>query len=357
MRSERLAALPNLATFWRGRRVLVTGHTGFKGAWLATMLLRLGAKVYGLALAPATKPNLFDLLRIDREIDSTIGDIRDADVVRRSLQETKPEYVFHLAAQALVRQGYEQPIETYATNVLGTAHILEATRGVSSVRGVVVVTSDKCYRNREWIWAYREDEALGGNDPYSSSKAAAELVAHAFAASYARDDLRIATARAGNVIGGGDWSADRLVPDIVRAVADDRALVLRYPKSVRPWQHVLEPLTGYLMLGAALHAGDFGGAWNFGPQQYAHVSVEELASSVFTALGKPARIEIDAGTHPHEAAQLRLDSTKANELLGWRGKLDAKETVTWTANWYRDVASGASARDVTLGQIEEYFAA
>jgi CDP-glucose 4,6-dehydratase len=341
-------------SFWGGRRVLVTGHTGFKGSWLSLLLARSGARVSGLALAPTTQPNLFDLIALRDDMESTIGDVRDEAVVRRCIERAKPDVIFHLAAQSLVRAGYREPMETYATNVMGTAHVLEAAR-IQGGSSIVVVTSDKCYRNDESARAFREDDPLGGKDPYSSSKAAAELVTHAYAASFGTQDFRVASARAGNVIGGGDWSADRLVPDVVRAIAQDQPLVLRYPDAVRPWQHVLEPLTGYLMLAASLAAGD-AGAWNFGPQSEDHVTVAALARELYAAFGKAERIEIDAAAHAHEAGQLYLDAGKARDRLGWRGKLSAREAIAWTATWYRDLASGASARDLTLAQIEAYAA-
>jgi CDP-glucose 4,6-dehydratase len=341
-------------SFWSGRRVLVTGHTGFKGSWLALMLMKMGAHVYGLALAPAAKPNLFDLLGLADEMESKIGDVRDAAVVNRSIEQARPDVIFHLAAQSLVRVSYREPVSTFDTNVMGTAHILEAARSYGPCR-VVVVTSDKCYRNDESAHPFGEDDPLGGEDPYSSSKAAAEIVTHAYAASYGTAEFRVASARAGNVIGGGDWSPDRLVPDIVRAIAADRPLVLRYPQSVRPWQHVLEPLSGYIALAASLEKSD-GGAWNFGPQADDHVTVIALARELYAAFAKPERIEIDPGVHAHEAAQLRLDASKARDRLGWHGKLDARKAIAWTASWYRDVANGADARDVTLKQIEAYSA-
>jgi CDP-glucose 4,6-dehydratase len=341
-------------SFWRGRRVLVTGHTGFKGAWLVMMLLRLGARVSGFALAPATQPNLFGLLALDDAVDSTIGDVRDAQAVTACIARNKPDAIFHLAAQALVRASYEFPVETYATNVLGTANVLQAARA-ADVRDVIVVTSDKCYRNDERAMPYREDDPLGGDDPYSSSKGAAELVTHAYAASYGTRQFRVASARAGNVIGGGDWSQDRLIPDIVRAISDDTPLVLRYPNAVRPWQHVLEPLSGYLRLAETLDIGD-GGAWNFGPQKESHVTVLELAQAMYRAMEKAEHIEVDESDHLHEATALRLDSTKARERLAWSSKLDARDAVEWTARWYREVAAGMAAHDVTVAQIEEYAA-
>jgi CDP-glucose 4,6-dehydratase len=337
---------------WKGRRVLVTGHTGFKGAWLSLLLLRLGARVSGFALSPSTSPSLYALLGLEREIESHIGDVRDEGGVEHVLEQTKPEFVFHLAAQALVRAGYDRPVETYATNVLGTAHVLQSARA-ADVSRVVVVTSDKCYRNDGSGRAFREDDPLGGNDPYSSSKAAAEVVTHAYAASYGSDAFRVASARAGNVIGGGDWSEDRLVPDIVRAVTAHKALLLRYPRAVRPWQHVLEPLNGYLMLAGAMSGSAVGG-WNFGPVEREHATVEELARTLYRALGEEERIELDPGPHLHEAPALRLDSSKARNDLGWSSKLDVYDAIGWTAAWYAAVAGGESARDVTLRQIAEY---
>jgi CDP-glucose 4,6-dehydratase len=339
-------------SFWSGRRVLVTGHTGFKGAWLSLWLLRAGARLSGLALAPATRPNLFTLLDLEREMQSTVGDIRDFGSVVRCIDSSRPEVVFHLAAQAIVRASYAHPVETYATNVLGTAHVLEASR-TAGVERAIVVTSDKCYRNDERRRPFREGDPLGGEDPYSSSKAGAELVAHAYAASYGSETFRTASARAGNVIGGGDWSADRLVPDVLRSMKDERPLRLRYPHAVRPWQHVLEPVAGYVLLAEAMDRGDFG-AWNFGPLAEDHVTVEELARTLYDALGQPVNIEVDKSDHPHEAGQLHLDSTKAREELGWHGKLSAGEAIAWTAAWHRAVADGASPREITLHQIEEY---
>jgi len=343
---------PNI---WRGRRILITGHTGFKGSWLVAMLRAAGADIAGLALEPQTSPNLFTLLELEREIDSRIVDVRDLELVRKTVFETKPEIVFHLAAQALVRAGYDSPVETFATNVMGTANLLEALRDAEGLRAVVVVTSDKCYKNREWLWGYREDEMLGGEDPYSSSKAAAELVTHAYRRSFFAHGARIATARAGNVIGGGDWATDRLVPDVINASLRGEPPALRSPHSVRPWQHVVEPLAGYMTLAEKLlESAEFADAWNFGPVGEQHVTVAGLAQALLTAMGRPP--DWVAGEQgPHEAKLLRLDATKARTLLGWRSKLDDAAAVAWTAAWYRAWHEGENVRALTLSQIEEYW--
>ena len=339
--------------FWRGRRVLITGHTGFKGAWLASVLLRSEAIVTGLALEPAGQHNLFEVLELRRRMHSVIGDIRDKKHLRMVVAETQPQIVFHLAAQAIVRTSYRDPLETFDTNVMGTAKVLESLRGVEGLAAAIVVTSDKCYRNREWIWPYREDDALGGEDPYSASKAATELVAHAYAASY--DDLPpVLTARAGNVIGGGDWSVDRLVPDIVAASAEGRAPVLRYPGAVRPWQHVLDPLHGYIVLAERASRGeDISGAWNFGPSD-SGATVGQLTEALLQALGRPPSWETIGDAQPHEAGTLRVDSTKARQLLGWRSKLSTSDAIDWTARWYRDWMMGADMIGATDKQIDEY---
>ena len=342
----------NLDT-WRGRRVLITGHTGFKGAWLATLLVEAGAEVHGVALPPAQPTNAFTLLGLQERMHSTIADIRDAHAVRAVVGRGDPEFVFHLAAQSLVRDGYRHPVETFETNVLGTVHVLEALRRTST-RGIVVVTSDKCYRNQERREGYREDEPLGGDDPYSSSKAAAELVTHAYRMSFS-DLPPTATARAGNVIGGGDWSRDRLVPDIVEAARAGRPPALRYPDSVRPWQHVLESLCGYLALAERLAENpSAAGAWNFGPPDEG-ATVAELTESLLRALGRPPAWERVEGVSEHEAALLHVESTKARTHLGWSSKLNVKETIDWTAQWYRAWSAGLDMRATTLRQIEDYL--
>lgn len=345
--------------FWSGRSVLVTGHTGFKGAWLSLWLERLGARVSGLALAPQTEPSLSDLI-LGRRIDESIGDIRDAATVSGHLAEARPEIVIHMAAQALVRASYRDPAATYATNVMGTVHLLEAVRATPSVRAVVVVTSDKAYENREWPYGYRETEALGGHDPYSSSKACAELVTSAYRASFlAVRDCRVATARAGNVIGGGDWSEDRLVPDIVRAFSRGESVEIRAPHATRPWQHVLEPLSGYLRLAEALCGPDgaeFAQAWNFGPADEDCRPVAHIVATLAETWGPDATWHLSQAIHPHEATFLKVDASKARGRLAWDRRLRLDEALAWTAAWHRAQAEGASALDLTLAQIAQYTA-
>lgn len=344
--------------FWAGRRVLVTGHTGFKGGWLCLWLERLGARVSGLALAPDTAPSLFAAAGIGERLDSHLADIRDAAAVRACLTATAPEIVIHMAAQALVRASYRDPLATYATNVMGTAHVLEAVRATPSVRAVVVVTSDKAYANREWPWGYRETEALGGHDPYSSSKGCAELVTAAYRTSFLdQQGCQVATARAGNVIGGGDWSEDRLVPDIVRAFARGESVEIRAPHATRPWQHVLEPLSGYLRLAECL-SGEGGAryaeAWNFGPAEEDCRPVAHLVDELAQAWGADALWHLSQAIHPHEATFLKVDSAKARTHLGWDRRLRLDAALAWTAAWHRAQAGGACARDLTLAQIGAY---
>jgi CDP-glucose 4,6-dehydratase len=337
--------------FWRGKRVFVTGHTGFKGSWLVTWLKRLGAHVTGYALAPDETPNLFEAARVAGGIDSRIGDVRHFEPLRAALAGSEAEIVFHLAAQPLVRKSYESPVETYATNVMGTVHVLEAVRALKSVRAVVVVTSDKCYENREWPWPYRENDALGGRDPYSSSKACQELVAAAYRQSF--PGPAIATARAGNVIGGGDWARDRLVPDLIRAFSAGEPAVIRNPASIRPWQHVLEPLHGYLLLAEKLADGErFPEAWNFGPYEHDVRPVRWIADALAARWSDGAQWQQDGSTHPHEAATLKLDSTRARTLLHWTPRLSLDESLDWIVEWHR----AADWRAITLQQIERYEA-
>lgn len=342
---------------YRGRRVLVTGHSGFKGGWLSLWLNRLGAHVTGVALPPETEPSLFEAANIAQVVDHRIVDIRDAPALAALVAETAPEIIFHLAAQALVRRGYRQPLETLSANVMGTANILEAARASGSVRAIVVVTTDKCYENSGALWGFRESDRLGGHDPYSVSKACAELVAAAWRDAYWRSEgPLLATARAGNVIGGGDWSEDRLIPDLIRAAAQGDAAMIRYPGAVRPWQHVLEPLAGYLQLGARLLAGErrFADAWNFGPQLHDMQPVSAVCDALCTAVG--GRWQREPDEHPPEAASLRLDSSKAMLSLGWRPRWALRQTLAFVAAWYAEFAKGSDARELTLCEVERYEA-
>lgn len=345
------------ASFWGGRRVLVTGHTGFKGGWLCLWLHSMGAKVHGFALEPPTEPSLFNVARVhDALTSSTIADIRDYGKVARVVTDVGPEVVFHLAAQPLVRYSYQQPLETYSVNVMGVAHLLEAVRGAGGVKAVVNVTTDKCYENWELHEAYREDDPMGGHDPYSSSKGCAELVTAAYRRSFLADaGVAVATARAGNVIGGGDWAVDRLVPDIFRAIDSGANLLIRAPGSVRPWQHVLEPLSGYLTLAEHLHrhGGDAAEPWNFG-------STEEDARPVGWIVERLASRHpgmawhLDTAAQPHEAHYLELDSSKARERLGWRARWRLDKALDKTWEWHQSWKRGQDMGAVTLAQIADY---
>jgi CDP-glucose 4,6-dehydratase len=351
--------------FWRGRRVLLTGHTGFKGSWLSLWLQSLGAEVTGFALAPAAETSLFDAARLANGMHSVTGDIRDLDALIAVMRAAQPEVVFHLAAQALVRPSYDAPVETYATNVMGTVHLLEAVRHTGSVRAVVNVTTDKCYENREWVWGYRENDALGGYDPYSSSKGCSELVTAAWRSSYfnpaqhERHRTALASARAGNVIGGGDASRDRLIPDVLAAFERGAPVRLRQPHAIRPWQHVLEPLRGYLMLAEQLHESGprFAQAWNFGPRDTDAQSVQQVVEQMCALWGPGARLEIDDSPQPHEAAWLKLDISKAVAHLGWRPRLSLADALALTIDWSRQHRAGVDPRALTLAQIQAYQAA
>ena len=340
--------------FWRARRVLLTGHTGFKGGWLCSWLKSLGAEVTGYALPPATTPSLFEAAKVGDGLRASImGDIRDLARLKDVFAQAQPEVVLHLAAQPLVRASYIDPVETYSTNVLGTVNVLEAARGTPSVRAIVNVTSDKCYENREWVWGYREHEAMGGHDPYSSSKGCAELVAAAYRRSF---NLPLASARAGNVIGGGDWSADRLVPDILKALAAGSPVEIRNPNATRPWQHVLEPLRGYLMLAERVfqQPGEFADGWNFGPRDEDCQPVAAVVSAVVGAWGGDASWRAQPGAHPHEAGYLKLDSSKAHARLGWRSARSLAEGVALTVEWHRAWLAGEDMNSLTLRQIQNH---
>jgi CDP-glucose 4,6-dehydratase len=341
--------------FWRGRRVLITGHTGFKGSWLSTWLVQLGSKVTGVALDPHTDPAMFDLLGLTQHMDSHIADIRDAAAIEKAVQACQPEIIIHMAAQALVRESYADPVGTFMTNVMGTAHLLEAARGAKNLRAVVIVTSDKCYENREWAWGYRENDAMGGSDPYSASKGCAELVTASYRRSFG-DDVSIASARAGNVIGGGDWSQDRLIPDIVRAIEANSVVQIRNPGAIRPWQHVTEPLAGYLLLAERLFTSgsQYAGAWNFGPSIDDTQPVSALVDRFSQKFDSPTPWQIDAGEHPHEAHFLKLDISKAVCDLGYRPRISLGTALDWTAEWYRAYFDGQDMSDVTQRQIDDF---
>jgi CDP-glucose 4,6-dehydratase len=351
-------------TFWKGKRVLVTGHTGFKGAWLCVCLKRIGARPAGFSLDPPSTPNLFDIARLSDDVPSTRGDVCDLDLVARAVGEYRPEIVIHMAAQSLVRRSYRDPIGTLAANVMGTAHLLEAVRRVGGVKAVIVVTSDKCYENREWMWAYREVDRMGGLDPYSCSKGCAELVTAAYRRSFLEpptdggQGTAVASVRAGNIVGGGDWGEDRLVPDIVRAFSEDKTLLIRSPNAVRPWQHVLDALYGYLMLAERLYgSGDeYAQAWNFGPSHEHVVPVRYIVERMTSLWGEGGRVEIDTGPHPREATHLALDSTKARRLLGWKPRLNIDATLEWTVSWYKRYHQDPSSmRSFTEMQIDHYL--
>ncbi len=345
--------------FWHGKRVLVTGHTGFKGSWLSLWLQNLGAEVVGYSLPAPSQPSLFEEARVHDGMKSLEGDVRDLDHLSRVFAEARPEIVFHLAAQALVRPSYRDPLETFSTNVLGTVHLMEALRRTSGARAVVTITSDKCYENVEKRAGYREGDALGGHDPYSASKACQEIVASSYRKSFlatGEDAIGAATARAGNVIGGGDWGEDRLVPDLMRATLAGETLHVRYPQAVRPWQFVLDPLCGYLKLAQHLFSDSehYSEAWNFAPSGQEELSVGALVDRIAEAWGEEIRVEKAQGQQLHEHHLLLLDPSKAEERLAWRARLDANETIDWIVEWYRAYRDGVDARATTLRQIEDF---
>lgn len=358
------------ANFWRGKRVFLTGHTGFKGSWLSLWLQSMGAEVTGYALAPNTSPAMFDVADVNSGMTSIIGDVRDFDALNAAINTAQPEIVLHLAAQPLVRLSYAEPRETYATNVMGSVNLLDAvrrhTRTTQSVRAVVIVTSDKCYENLELGSAhggYMETDAMGGYDPYSSSKGAAELVTSAYRQSYFHPDryaehgVAIASARAGNVIGGGDWCEDRLIPDFIRAITAGEPLKIRNPHATRPWQHVLEPLAGYLQLAERLVTDGprYASAWNFGPADNDAYPVDWIAERLVGLWKNGAAWQLDGGNHPHEANYLKLDSTKARTELGWVPKLHLEDALAWLVAWYQAHGNaGTDLREFTLGQIRDY---
>ena len=348
--------------FWKGKRVLLTGHTGFKGSWLSLWLQSMGARVVGYALAPPTKPSLFEVAAVGKGMASIIGDIRDLEHLRKAFAEHQPEIVIHMAAQPLVRHSYIEPVETYSTNVMGTVNLLEAVRGTGSVKAVVNVTSDKCYENREWVWGYRENEAMGGYDPYSNSKGCAELVTAAYRNSYFHPEkyqehgIALATGRAGNVIGGGDWAVDRLIPDIMRAISQGQPVNIRNPHAIRPWQHVLEPLSGYLLLAQKLYeqGAAFAEGWNFGPNDEDARPVQWIVERLTQAWGEDASWILDGGDHPHEAHYLKLDCSKARARLDWHPRWHLDDALGAIIEWHRSYRDGKNMHELTLRQISAY---
>lgn len=348
--------------FWKGKKVFITGHTGFKGSWLSLWLHSMGAKVTGYALNPPTEPSLYELCRIYEMVNPVIADIRDGEKLGKTIQAASPEVVIHMAAQPLVRESYKNPVDTYATNVMGTVNLLEALRKCDSVKAIVNVTTDKCYENKEWIWGYRENEPMSGYDPYSSSKACSELVTAAYRNSffnprdYAGHGVAVASARAGNVIGGGDWATDRLIPDCVRAILKNEKIIIRNPYAVRPWQHVLEPLSGYLALAQKLYEDGpkYAEAWNFGPNDEDAKTVNWIVRELCVKWGEGTSYEIDKGKHPYEAHYLKLDCSKAKAELGWHPRLSLEKAIDSIIEWTKAYKENEDLRVKCLKQIEEY---
>ncbi|REL24181.1 CDP-glucose 4,6-dehydratase [Rhodohalobacter sp. SW132] len=349
-------------SFWNGKKVFITGHTGFKGSWLSFWLTELGAKVKGYALPPAETPNLFESLKLEQRIQSVFGDIRDFDRMKNEMLDFEPEIIFHMAAQALVRESYENPLETFESNVMGTANLLEAVRSVPGVRSLISVTSDKCYENKEWDWKYREIDPVGGRDPYSASKGCAELITSSFRRSFFNDDsdgglkTGIATVRAGNVIGGGDWSRDRLIPDIMRSFSERKAVIIRNPSAVRPWQYILDLLNGYMILAEKLYddPGTFSEAWNFGPSERDEQSVEFITDKMIKVWGDGASWKLDKTANPHEAKYLKLDSSKSRMRLRWSTQVNLPQALEYLTLWYKKYFEGADMVEFTRQQIKKF---
>lgn len=343
--------------FWNGKRVFLTGHTGFKGSWLSLWLQSMGAELHGLALKPPTNPALFDEARVGSGMHSTIGDIRDYPAVLAVMQACKPDIIIHMAAQPLVRYSYQAPIETYATNVMGTVHVLEAARQIGTAKAIVNVTTDKCYENKEWVWGYREDEPMGGYDPYSNSKGCSELVTSAYRRSFFQQNgIALASARAGNVIGGGDWATDRLVPDILRAFEKSLSVIIRSPHATRPWQHVLEPLSGYLMLAERLYTDGqtFAEGWNFGPRDEDARPVRWIVEHMVNVWGDSASWQLDGGNHPHEANYLKLDISKAKAKLGWQPRWELAKALSSITDWHHHWLAKSDVQTKCMQQINDY---
>ncbi|AAW84678.1 CDP-glucose 4,6-dehydratase [Aliivibrio fischeri ES114] len=352
-------------SFWKGKKVFVTGHSGFKGGWLSLWLQEMGAIVKGYSLPAPTLPSLFEEAKVGSRMSNEVGDIRDFTHLRQVISEFKPEIVFHMAAQPLVRLSYDDPMETYSTNVMGTVYLLEAVKQVGGVKAVVNITSDKCYENREWVWGYREDEAMGGYDPYSNSKGCAELVASSYRQSffnkdkYAEHGCALASVRAGNVIGGGDWADDRLIPDMLKAFSSNQAVEIRSPHAIRPWQHVLEPLSGYITIAEYLYeyGCDFAEGWNFGPKDEDAKPVEWIVDTLTSVWGDDARWFLSEGEHPHEAHYLKLDCSKAKMRLNWQPVWDLEYTLTKIVNWQKAWLNKQDMQQYTINEIKEYMTA
>jgi CDP-glucose 4,6-dehydratase len=362
---KRIGSMENLVinkNFWNNKKVFITGHTGFKGSWLSVWLESLGAKVTGFSHKRLASPNLFEVARIDKVITNSIfGDLRDLQTIKKALVQSKPDIVIHLAAQSLVRYSYENPVETYATNVMGLVNLFEAVKSCSSVRSLLNITTDKCYENKEWLWPYRENDPMGGLDPYSNSKACSELITNAYRHSFFNyDDMNrhgvgLASARAGNVIGQGDWAEDRLIPDIFRALDKKKPVNIRFPNAIRPWQHVLEPLAGYLLLSENLYknASQYADSWNFGPKSDDTKSVQWVVQYIIDNLGFGEWL-IEDKKFPHEANLLKLDSTKARVVLGWKPQLSIEKSLDSIIHWHKLKPHGADARNIMLNQIKNY---
>jgi len=347
-------------SFWYGKRVFLTGHTGFKGGWLSLWLASMGAKVTGYALDPNTVPSFYEVANVQDVLgQSHIEDIRDLNLLQKAINQAKPEIVIHMAAQPLVRYAYANPVDTYATNVMGTVHVLESIRSLDCVRATVIVTTDKCYENKEWVWGYRENDPMGGHDPYSNSKGCAELVTAAYRQSFfaSLSHNKIASARAGNVIGGGDWSEDRLIPDAIRAFELNQPLMIRNPLATRPWQHVLEPLSGYLMLAQALYKGgsEFTSGWNFGPRDQDNRSVQEVINLLVSQWGEMARWKTEGTHQPHEANLLKLDCSKAQKQLAWVPRWDLEMAISKVVDWQKSFHQNLNMQEVSLAQINQYM--
>lgn len=356
----KVVSMQHALSSFSGKRVFITGHTGFKGAWLTFLLNELGADVMGFSLRPDSEPNHFNMLNLRRKIKHIEGDIRNAGHLKDAMASFQPEYVLHLAAQALVKKSYNDPVSTFATNVMGSVNLLEAVRNTESVRSLVYITSDKCYENVEWVWGYRENDRIGGRDPYSASKGAAEIVFSSYARSffYGREGIGAATTRAGNVIGGGDWAADRIIPDCIRAIEKNEPIILRNPEATRPWQHVLEPLSGYLLLAAQLYSdpGSFSGSWNFGPSSVDVRNVEQVASAIVNYLGRgEIRVKSTDNQQNHEANLLQLNCDKAQQLLGWAPRWGVDKTLSATSEWYKVFLDGGDIELITQSQLMDYF--